>query len=109
MDERMARQMQRFYALRKRVLDAIASMLEDGSGEHHKSYEGAMELRLEWPEFFVPNPYTAEPEATVVLHCYLLGPGRHFEWHDTTLQAALDRAERDIEEWMQWYDEGGED
>ena len=40
------------------------------------------------------------------LHCYVLGPGRHYEWKGRTLKNALDKAEKDINQWIRRDDNG---
>lgn len=67
-----------------------------------KSYEGFMELVIEFPDYFemdrskedAPNQYV------IRLHCYVLGPARHYEWRGRTLDEALDAAEKEISMWI---------
>lgn len=37
---------------------------------------------------------------TIRLHCYLLGPHRHYEWTENTLLEAVNRAKQDIDKWI---------
>lgn len=92
----------RFRALRAEVFAAIAKELaEDG---HCKSYEGAM--TIEFPNYF-------EDEATkshygwmehgawsIHLHCYLIGPNRHYTWAGKSFEEVLHKAETDIRAWI---------
>jgi len=67
-----------------------------------KTYEGHMELLFEFPDYFelagsgedAPNWYV------ISLHCYVLGPARHYEWKGRTLDEALDAAEKEISMWI---------
>ena len=88
-----------FLNLRKTVWDYIAEYLKDDAG--HKSYEGTFELTVCYPDYFTGDGYASGPEALIVtLHCYVLGPGRHYSWKGKTWEQALRRAERDILEWI---------
>lgn len=40
------------------------------------------------------------------LHCYVIGPSRHYEWRGRTMDEALDKAEADINTWIEEW-EGG--
>ena len=83
---------ERFDALRKLTMDAIGRELEiDYCG---KSYEGIFEWTVCYPSYY------DDPDAKAGLHCYVLGPGRHYEWKGRTLKNALDKAEKDINQWI---------
>ena len=86
----------RFLTLREKVFFAIQKELQmDG---HHKSYEGTFEITTCYPNYF---DNANEPDFyTITLHCYVLGPKRHYEWVGKTLDEALDNAEREITEWL---------
>lgn len=92
---------ERFDALRKLTMDAIGRELEiDCCG---KSYEGAFEILVSYPDYF-DREYDNKPDQPdfylIRLHCYVLGPGRHYEWKGRTLKNALDKAEMDINQWI---------
>ena len=87
----------RFNALRKMVDEAIEHAW--AQGEPGKSYEGAWEVTCEFPS---TDEGGAEKDATywmIVLHCYLIGPNRHYSWKGKTLEQALDECSRDVEMW----------
>ncbi len=67
-----------FDRLRRKVADAIAEYLKADYG--HKSYEGTWELLIAYPDYFQDSTGTAAPEMyQLTLHCYVLGPGRHYD------------------------------
>jgi len=79
----------RIDALRKDLFDAIDYAIKmDG---HHKSYEGR--LTMCWPHRF-------ENEYTIALDCYVIGPNRHYYWTGANFTEALDKAEKDIRNWI---------
>lgn len=90
----------RFLALRRRVMAAIKKALEIDPG--CKSYEGAMELLIEYPNYFELNESEEDTPNwyEIRLHCYVLGPARHYEWIGRTLNEALDKAEKEISMWI---------
>lgn len=89
----------RFHKLRKKVMAAIRRQLEDDAG--CKSYEGTFEWLIGYPCYFADETGTAQPDFyTLTLHCYVLGPGRHYEWMGATPDEVLDQAERDIHQWI---------
>jgi len=65
--------------------------LEAMKGEPGKSYEGALELHLagKFEEYY-----------TVILHCYLIGPGRHYAWKGKSLEAVLGAAAVTVSKWV---------
>ena len=93
----------RFRKLRKEVMAAIRRQLEDDAG--CKSYEGTFEWLTGYPCYFADETGTAQPDFyKLTLHCYVLGPSRHYEWMGATPDEVLDQAERDIHQWIR----GGE-
>ena len=72
-----------FSALRKRLAEALAALLKEGP--HHQSYEGTWDLTFGF---------------LIKLHCYLMGPSRHYEWGGTSWEGALLRCRRDVEMWI---------
>ena len=88
----------RFLALRKRVFALIKRELEEDS--YCKSYEGAIELMCEYPDYFEDERAEAAPNYyRVTLHCYVLGSIRHHEFDGETISEALDMFEKQISEW----------
>nr|DAF36859.1 MAG TPA: hypothetical protein [Caudoviricetes sp.] len=90
----------RFLALRRKVMAGIKNALAIDCP--CKSYEGFMELVIEFPDYFeLGNSEEDAPNQYVVrLHCYVLGPARHYEWRGRTLDEALDAAEEEIRMWI---------
>lgn len=91
-------QMSRFNRLRKMVAEEIKRQLEiDG---HHKSYEGTWELTFSYPNYFEDETASAEPDFyQITLHCYVIGPSRHYDWHGESWDECLSKCELDIEKW----------
>jgi hypothetical protein len=89
----------RFDALRQRVMQAIKKELEtDG---HCKSYEGTFEWTTCYPNYFDdPNGKAAPCFYVLELHCYVLGPARHYRWDGKTRAEVLDKAEEEINSWL---------
>ena len=94
----------RFYALRKKLFDLIEKV-DDG---YHKSYEGAIDLTIGFPDIF-ESEYNAElpPEYyTLTVHCYLLINGRHQDFDGQTFDECLDKFESGLAHWeKEWEDE----
>lgn len=94
---------QRFAALRAELFQAIAtSLAEDG---HCKSYEGA--LAIHCPNYFEDKAATEQDHGWlrddawgIELHCYLLGPNRHYRWAGSSFEEVLHKAETDIRAWI---------
>lgn len=95
---------ERFKRLRKLVMKAISEIdLSDGC----KSYEGTFEWTVCYPNYF--GDETGDSGAcffVLVLHCYVLGPGRHYEWTGKTMDEALKKAEKDICRWIGEAEDG---
>lgn len=91
-------QMQRFNRLRKMVAEEICACLAlDG---HCKSYEGTWELFVSYPDYFEDETATAKPNFyQISLHCYLIGPSRHYDWDGKSWDECLNKCELDIDEW----------
>jgi hypothetical protein len=88
----------RFIELRKKVMKAISEIdLSNGC----KSYEGTFEWVVGYPNYFEDE--TGDRGAyffKLVLHCYVIGPGRHYEWTGKTMDEVLKKAEKDIDRWI---------
>lgn len=88
----------RFISLRRRVMQAIRRALEEDSC--CKSYEGTFELLVGYPDYF-DGEHADKPDFfKITLHCYVLGPSRHYEWTGKSFKEALDSAEKEIETWI---------
>lgn len=96
----------RFRELRRRLFIMIGKALKE---DHcHKSYEGAIELTVEYPNYFED---TAAVDYTVwyhlKIHCYVLGPQRHYELIGGSFDEVLDKFEQTLNEWeSEWESEG---
>lgn len=96
---------QRFFALRKRLFEAIKSQLEEDS--HCKSYEGALEITQCFPNYFEDEYGNGGATYYVIeLHCYVIGPHRHYRWDGKTFNEALRKAEREIYSWIGGAEDG---
>lgn len=88
-----------FSLLRVKVGEYIEDYSKDDSG--HKSYEGTWELSVIYPSYFESDDFTAPPDLYYVkLHCYVLGPQRHYEWVGGSWIESLKKAKSDIENWI---------
>lgn len=85
---------QNFAAMREFVYRYIAKSLEEDG--HCKSYEGAWEFAALWPSYFEKEKPT---EYCLTLHCYLLGPNRHYDWIAATPGECIANAWKDVRKW----------
>ena len=83
----------RFLALRRKVMAGIKKALAIDC--LCKSYEGFMELVIDFPDYF-----EMDRSAEDAPNWYVLGPARHYEWRGRTLDEALDAAEEEISMWI---------
>lgn len=89
----------RFAALRKMVMDAIKRELEIDS--YCKSYEGTFEWYFNYPNYFDDRDATQGPDGCILtLHCYVLGPSRHYKWLGKTPTECMGKAEEEITAWI---------
>ena len=95
---------ERFNALRKRLFDAIAIELKADDG-YCKSYEGSLEWIIEYPNYFEDCLAIREPLYTLKLHCYVVGPARHYDFPGKTIKVVLDK----FEMWLNAYTAEPED
>ena len=93
----------RFNRLRKMVDEAVEK--EWARGEPGKSYEGAWEVSAEFPSTDDGGANAGACYWKIVLHCYLIGPSRHYSWNGKTFEEALDKCEMDIKMWCREVDE----
>lgn len=87
---------ERFLQLRTKVFKLIKKALEEDG--HCKSYEGGMEIIF--PDYFESNAQKPQANAWgIELHCYVLGPSRHYRWSADSFDNALAKAEAEISSW----------
>lgn len=84
---------ERFFDLRRKIFKAI-DKVDDG---YHKSYEGAMDVRFIFNNYFESKNIDDLECVEIELHCYLLVNGRHITWTGKTFEEALTKAE-------EWFD-----
>lgn len=91
-------QRQRFNRLRKLVARGIEEALKvDGCC---KSYEGTWEMTISYPNYFEDETATAKPDFyRIALHCYVIGPARHYTWDGDSWDECLAKCELDVEMW----------
>lgn len=91
--------LERFLKLRQFTFNAIERALKrDG---HHKSYEGS--FLIAFPNYFQRNNDSEWVDSYrwgIELDCYVLGPNRHYNWYGKTFKEALEKAEKDLFEWV---------
>ena len=97
---------QEFNALRRRLADYIEWYLKEDCG--HKSYEGTWELLCSYPSYFEDENASSPPNFyRITLHCYIIGPSRHYHWDGNTWEDALEKCKRDVDSWIfAEYEEG---
>lgn len=96
-----ARDMEEFQRLRSLVAAAIKYEREVRH-EPGKIYEGTWEITFEFP----PQDEDAEAQmppdwCKIRLHCYLIGPARHYEWTGDSFAQALERCRKDVKPWCE--------
>ena len=95
----------RFGRLRKKLAEGIRKQLEEDG--HCKSYEGTWEILEMFPSFF--DDPAAEAPADFVeirLHCYVIGPSRHYKWVGSSFEEAIEKAEIEVDSWLRpWREE----
>ena len=88
-----------FTALRKRLNTCINWLREQG--EPGKSYEGAWDIQIGIPDATDDPDAKLPPDyCKITLHCYLLGPSRHYEWTGETVEEAFKQCRKDVEKWI---------
>jgi hypothetical protein len=80
----------RFDSLRRKVFIEIQKRLEEDG--HCKHYEGT--FGFVFPGYF-------DDEYAITLDLYVFGPNRHYCWSGKSLEDALNRAEKEITQWME--------
>ena len=95
----MAECMERFLKLRKRLFTAIDEALKEDCG---KSYEGSFTINIKYPNYYEDENAEKPPAYFyILLDCYIIGPHRHYSWGGKTFDEALDKCEKDINEWLE--------
>lgn len=91
--------------LRVKVNAAITYMRQV-QHEPGKMYEGEWEVTFRFPGWDDCIKGTVQPDwCKIKLHCYLIGPSRHYEWAGT-LEGAMARCKNDVTQWCEEvYDE----
>lgn len=88
-----------FDELRQRLMKAIAVEVTLGYG--HKSYEGSWEITETYPSYFEDPAGNAPPETVMIqLHCYVIGPHRHYQWLGKNFDEAFEKCKADVEKWL---------
>jgi hypothetical protein len=79
------------------------ALLED---DYCKSYEGCFEILVEYPNYFEDEEGKIQhPSAWIItLHCYILGPERHYDWMGKTLSEAFAKCKPDVEKMIAEYE-----
>ena len=94
----MSKEYYRLLGLRKRLFLMIAAQLKEDPC--CKSYEGALEVSCEYPCYFDDSEAEHRPSYyCITVHCYVLGPARHYEFTGRSLNDALDKFEKALNEW----------
>lgn len=96
-----AESMNKFYKLREDLFKQIDKALEEDG--HHKSYEGTLEITCCYPNRFEENGENKPNYWVIELHCYVIGPSRHYDWDGKTFEEALFKADKEIREWFNDY------
>lgn len=95
-----SRDAERFRKLRGKLFSMIEKQLEDDPC--CKSYEGALEVMCEYPNYFEDKNAESLPLVyRITLHCYVLGPARHYDFVGDTMSRALDKFESALNEWAE--------
>lgn len=94
----------RFSRLRKKLAAGISKALEEC--DHCKSYEGTWEIIESFPDYFQDEKAEAPADYVEIrLHCYVVGPSRHYQWVGSSFEEALEKAEIEIDSWLRpWND-----
>lgn len=89
---------ERFKNIRRRVFRLIESELL--ADDYCKSYEGAIEISCEYPNYFEDEKGNSPPFVFVItLHCYVLGDCRHHRFEGKTFAEALDAFDARVASW----------
>ncbi len=88
--------------VRNKLFAAIKkSFLEDS---HCKHYEGAISIHV--PNYFEQNyNNNSDDKWSIDLHCYVVGPSRHYTWPGPTLSCCIDKMDKDIDSWIKEEEE----
>lgn len=104
-EEFITEEWQRFFRLRQRVFAAIEKIVTDPEDDgHHKSYEGAMTVRICFDNYFIADSVYDTYWVRIELNCYLLFDDSHIWWGGQTFSEALDKAEDGINSLLEGYE-----
>lgn len=102
-----SRDAERFRKLRAKLFSMIKKQLEEDP--YSKSYEGALEVKCEYPNYFEDENAEDLPYFyCITLHCYVLGPHRHYDFAGITMSGALDKFEQALNEWANGGEAGND-
>lgn len=88
-----------FQKLRKKLFAHLQTIID--SGEPGKSYEGIFEILCSYPDAWEDPDANGKPDYYEIrLHCYLIGPSRHYDWAGKTLEEAFQKCKNDVELWI---------
>lgn len=81
------------------VFGGIEKSLAQSS--HCKGYEGRIEYGVALPSYFeAKHEREVPPEHQLCLHCYVLGPSRHYKWTAPSLDQVFENATADVRKWI---------
>lgn len=81
------------------MVNAAITYMREVQHEPGKFYEGEWEITFHYPGWDDDSTGTAQPDwCKIKLHCYLIGPSRHYEW-EGTLDDAMARCKADVTQW----------
>ena len=104
----MSKDSARLLALRKKLFEMIKAELE--IDPYCKSYEGTLEVICEYPDYFDDEEATSGPSYYCIrLHCYVIGPSRHYDFTGKTMSEALDKFEKALNKWAEEATDGKQD
>ncbi len=90
----------KFLKLRRYVLDALDKVdMSNGC----KPYEGEFEIAFSYLNYFEEADCGRSDEPDfydITLHCYVLGPKRHYHWYGSTIEQAVRNCYRDVSKWI---------
>ena len=89
----------RFLDDRKRLFRMIKKALDEDPC--CKSYEGCLEVHFEYPDYFddEESAATQPTYCCITLHCYVLGPARHYDFRGKSFKDALKKLEATLGKW----------
>lgn len=92
--------MERFLAFRKHVFEELKKYFENDEDGHHKSYEGAMSISFNYPDYFIAGNEHEIDDILLTLDCYVIGPSRHYQWRGKTFDEVVSKAWVEFDSWL---------